>query len=69
VAEPCEDCSCGLAAEDKSTQTTEIPAELQFQSIVRDYVLDQLDMDDEDTFIEQVTICPQKVDVTYRNEE
>ncbi len=69
MAEACDFCSCGLSEPDVDSETVEIASQLQFQEVVREYVLDQLDLDDDSTFIEEVKVCPERVEVTYSGDE
>ena len=68
MTETCSDCSCGLSDPKTTVETETIPSDLDFQREVRDYVLEDLDLNDEDTFIEQVVVCPEEVEVSYRDE-
>ena len=68
MVEPCDNCSCGLDDEEQVTETVEIPCQLQFSRIVREYVLDQADLEDGPTFIQKVEICPDGVTVHYRDD-
>lgn len=65
MVEPCENCGCGLVGGAEETKTETIPVDMDFEKAVRDYVLDQLGLDQEDTFLQKVEICPGTVEVTY----
>ena len=68
MTDGCSECSCALSDPEMEVETEELPSELQFQKEVRDYVLDKLDLNDEDTFIEEVVVCPERTEVSYRDE-
>lgn len=66
MSEPCRDCGCALSDPDVETQTVEMPAEMGFQEQIRDYVLENGKLDGDSVFIQQVTICPESVEVEYQ---
>jgi hypothetical protein len=65
TTEVCDTCECSLSEPDSEIKTVEIPADMDFQREVRDYVLDKAKLDDESVFIDRVTVCPESVEVEY----
>lgn len=68
MAEACENCNCGLGDEDCDHQRAIFGGlNLPVQQEIREAVTDRLDMGEDDVFIKQVTICPEKTEVTFED--
>jgi len=56
------DCNCGSGDD----ETARIPKNLAIESELRDYILSELDEEDDDTFLKHIEITPEKFEVKYR---
>jgi hypothetical protein len=68
MADTCDSCECSLSNDDLDTETEVFESEMDFEKEIRDTVIDELGLDDEMTFISQVTVCPQETRVEYHTE-
>jgi hypothetical protein len=68
MADACDSCECGLSNDDLDTETEVFEPEMDFEKEIRDTVIDELGLDDEMTFISQVTVCPRETRVEYHTE-
>lgn len=68
MADTCDSCECSLSNDDLDTETEVFEPEMDFEKEIRDTVIDELDLDDEMTFISQVTVCPRETRVEYHTE-
>lgn len=68
MTEPCEVCSCGIGVEGVENERTSFGAlSLETQEVVREEILQRLDLGDEDVFINEVVVCPEATTVTFQD--
>lgn len=58
--EPCDDCGCGLADGNVTTEEVDVEVGLDFSVMIRRF-LEQNTKLDEETIIQKVEICPERV--------